>query len=229
MDTPRPRSAPASRIDRLVMWMRASTWRQLLVLYTVSMIMTAALLAAWIAVAYLRRSIERDAGAVALNLVLTGFVSTIGLFVMHRGIFRRFRRADRSGSKDVLPRIELPWMLRLRHAVIYIVGIVTLLSAFVPCGHQLAINGFLVRYSAGRSSAGSLAALVFGYTPIVILSLLAMALTHRQMRRRDAGLLDARAGVLLEAEINWLFAFAAAFVAALFLCRFGGSMIVAYL
>ena len=71
--------------------------------------------------------------------------------------------------------------------------------------------------------------LLFGYLPLGILALIAMLLTSRQMRRRDAGLLDARETLLLKAEVSWLFSFAAAFMVTAFLCRWGGSMIVAYL
>ncbi|PXA99084.1 hypothetical protein DMC47_05235, partial [Nostoc sp. 3335mG] len=193
-----------------------------------------------------RNSTDRDAGAVALNLVLTCFIATIGLIAMHRGLYRRFLHVDRRrdagavppgesgpavGSEPVAPspRVDWPWTLRLRHAVLYLVGILTLLYAFAPYENQLAILRFVTAHSAGRSSAGSLGALLFGYLPMVALVMLAMLLTWRQMRRRDAGLLRPEETLLLEAETAWLFSFAAAFAMAVFLCRWAGSMIVAYL
>ena len=113
--------------------------------------------------------------------------------------------------------------------LIHLVGIVTLVYAFAPYDNQLAIIHFVRAHSAGPSSAGSLSALLFGYLPIVVLAGLAMLLTQRQMRRRDAGLLDARGKLPLEAEVTWLFSFGAAFTVTAFFCRWGGSMIVAYL
>jgi hypothetical protein len=119
--------------------------------------------------------------------------------------------------------------LRLRHAVIYIAAVLTLLYAFAPYDHQLAIARFVIAHSAGWSSAGSLSTLLFGYLPMGFLVMLATLLTWRQTRRRDAGLLDAGGKLLLEAEVSWLFSFAAAFTVTGFLSRWAGSMIVAYL
>ncbi|MEN3745529.1 hypothetical protein TPR58_00010 [Sphingomonas sp. HF-S3] len=246
MNSSIPPSAPAGRFDRPVPSRRARNWRRWLVLGGIGLASWIILFAAWIGVAFLRGSTDRDAGAVALNLVLTCFIGTIGLIAMHRGLYRRFLHVDRrraagtvpSGESGPafglepngpLPRIDWPWMLRLRHAVLYAVGILTLLYAFAPYQNQLAILRFVTAHSAGRSSAGSLGVLLFGYLPMVALGMLAMLLTWRQMRRRDAGLLRPDETLLLEAETSWLFSYAAAFAMAVFLCRWAGSMIMAYL
>lgn len=241
-----PQPKPVGRLDRLGTWMRARRWRQWLVLSMVWLVGVITVFATWIGVAILRGSTDRNAGAVALNQVLVVFLATVGLVAVHGGTYRWFwhvygKRAEgavRAGDPDPPygsepteppPRIDWPWPLQLRHALIYLVAIVTLLYAFAPYDNQLAIIRFVTAHSAGRSSAGSLSMLLFGYLPLGILALIAMLLTSRQMRRRDAGLLDARETLLLKAEVSWLFSFAAAFMVTAFLCRWGGSMIVAYL
>jgi hypothetical protein len=247
METAVPPPAPTGRVNRFGTWMRARKWRRWLVLSIVWLVGVLTLFAAWIGVAILRGSTERNAAAVALNLVIVFFLAIVGLITMHRGLYRWFWHIDckRAAGKLLLPgdpgptfgseptapppRIAWPWTLRLRHAIIYVAGMLTLLYAFAPYDNQLAIMHFVIAHSAGPSSAGSLNTLLFGYLPIMVLAMLAMLLTWRQMRRRDAGLLDARGKVLLEAEVSWLFSFGAAFTVTAFLCRWGGSMIVAYL
>jgi cytochrome bd-type quinol oxidase subunit 2 len=90
----------------------------------------------------------------------------------------------------------------LRHVLIYFVGILTLLYAFVPYDNQLAVARFITVYSAGLSSSGTMSMLLFGYLPMAVVVLLAISLTWRQLRRRDAGLLDARGKLILEAEMT---------------------------
>jgi hypothetical protein len=246
METRFPPPGPTGRLDRVGTWMRARKWRQWLVLSLIWLVGVITLFAAWISVAILRGSTERDAGAVALNLVIVFFLAIVGLIAMHRGLYRWFWHVDRKRAAGKLlpgdpgppfgseatappPRIDWPWTLRLRHAVIYVAGMLTLLYAFAPYDNQLAIVHFVIAHSAGPSSAGSLNTLLFGYLPMGVLAILAMLLTWRQTRRRDAGLLDTRGKLLLEAEVSWLFSFGAAFTVTAFLCRWGGSMIVAYL
>lgn len=246
MATDFPQPGPVGRLDRFVIWMRARKWRQWLVLSMVWLVGVITLFAAWIGVAILRGSTERNAGAVALNLVLVFFLAIVGLVAMHGGTYRWFWHVDRKRAEGALragdayppygsepseppPRIDWPRSLRLRHALIYFVAIVTLLYGFAPYDNQLAIIRFVTAHSAGRSSAGSLSMLLFGYLPLGVLATVAMLLTWRQMQRRNAGLLDARETLLLEAEVSWLFSFATAFTVTTFLCRWGGSMIVSFL
>ncbi len=246
MATDFPPPGPIGRLDRFGIWMRAGKWRQWLVLITSCLLGVTTLLATWIGVAILRGSTDRNAGDVALNFVIVFFLATVGLTAMHWSMYRRFWDVDRKRAAGKLragdpvplvaseptappPRIDWPWTLRLRHMITYLVSIVTLLYGFAPYDNQLAIIQFVSTHSAGPSSVGSLGMLLFGYLPIVVLAVLAMLLTQRQMRQRDAGLLDARGMLLLEAEVTWLFSFGAAFTVTSFLCRWGGSMIVHYL
>ncbi|KPF49392.1 hypothetical protein IP65_20295 [Novosphingobium sp. AAP1] len=230
-------------LRRLRVWMHARRWRLWLILGFCWLFALIAVMAAWIGVAFLRQSTDRDAGAIALNLVLVWLLATVGLTVVHRGMYRRFR--DNAGQQSQVardqnaplpsvfdpsprptPRIVWPWSLRVRHFLIYLVGIVTILYVFAPYSNQIAIVRFLLANSAGRASAGSLSALVFGFVPMVTLTVLIGLLTRRQMKRRDAGLLDADGKALLDAETSWLFSFVAAFIAIMFLCRWAGGMIV---
>jgi hypothetical protein len=241
-----PPPGRAGRLDRLGTWMRMRKWRQWLVLSLASLVTTVVLLAVWIGVAILRGSTERDAGAVALNLVLIFFLAIVGLIILHRAAYRWFWHVDRKRAEGTLrvggpapafgseptapsPRIVWPWTLRVRHGFIYFVGIGTLLYAFAPYEHQLAIVRFVATHSVGRSSAGSLTMLLFGYVPLMMLAGLTMLLTWRQMRRRDAGLLDTSERLVLEAETSWLFSFGLAFAATTLLCRLAGSMIAVHL
>jgi hypothetical protein len=237
-----------SRGDRPGLMRRvwADKWGRRLLLFLGWLAGTILLFAAWIGTAILRGSTDRDAGAVALNLVLIIFLATIFLLVMHRAMYRWFLHINRKRATGALrsgerepefgseptappPRIDWPWTLRLRHAFMYAVGLATLLYVFASYADQLAIARFIVRHSAGSSSAGSLSSLLFVYLPMVWLSGLAMLLTFRQMRRRDAGLLGAREKLLLDAETSWLFSFAAAFTTTSMLCNWTGSMIVQHL
>jgi hypothetical protein len=224
----------------------ADRWGRRLLLFMAWLAGTILLFAAWIGTGILRGSTNRDAGAVALNLVLVVFLATIFLLVMHGAMYRWFLHTARKRASGALrpderepefgteptappPRIEWPWTLRLRHAFMYVVGIATLLYVFASYADQLAIARFIVRHSMGSASAGSLGSLLFVYLPMVLLSGLAMLLTCRQMRRRDAGLLDAREKQLLEAETAWLFSFAGGFTMTGMLCNWTGNMIVQYL
>jgi len=241
-----PPPGPSGPLDRLGQWMRASKLRLWLVLGLCWLVGCILLFAAWIGVAILRGSTERDAAGVALNLVLVVFLAIVCLFVTHRAMYRWFWHVDRKRAAGKLrpgdadpayaseptqppPRIAWPWALRLRHALIYLVGVTTLVYVFAPYDNQRAIVRFLIAHSAGPSSAGSLSELIFGYVPMAFLAALAMILTSRQMRRRDAGLLDAHEKLVLQAELSWLFSFAAAFTLTMFLCRWVGSMTLAYL
>lgn len=226
--------------------MRRGAWRRWLVLGSLWAVTTITLLFVWIAVAYFRASTERDAAAVALNFVITGFLAVAGLIIMHRAAYRWFWHIDRKTAAGKLalgdrtpdfgsektappPDIAWPWSLRLRHALIYLIGIATLLYVFSPMEHQRAIARFIIGHSAGRSSAGSLTTLLVAYLPMVVIAALAMLLTHRQMRRRNAGLLQPQERLLLAAETNWLFSFGLAFGLVALLCKVGGGMVLAHL
>lgn len=246
MDFQLPPPGPDSSLDRLGAWARASKARQWMLLAVICVVSFVILFSAWIATAFFFQSSGKDSGAVALNLVVSCCVAIAGLIPMHRGVYRWYWHVERKRAAGKIapedegprygsepsappPRMDLPWAIRLRHALIYTIAIATLLYAFAPYEHQLAIIRFLGAHSAGRASAGSLAMLIFGYLPIGVLVALAMLLTHRQMRLQDAGQLDERGQLLLKAEQLWLFSFAAAFAVAVLLCRLAGGLIVQYL
>ena len=231
--------------DRLRIWQRGPKWRRWLVIAGMFLGGWTLLFGGWIGVALLRGATDRDAGAVAFNIVLVIFMATCMFLVLHRALYRQFWHQDRKRAADGMnpvdtafpskagrtlpPVVRWPWGLRLRHGVLRFIGMATLLHVFLPFGNQVAISGFLARHSAGWASAGSLATLLFAWVPLVLLSLLSMLLLSRQMRRRDAGLLDEEGKQLLQAETNWLFSFAAAFAMTVLLCRVFGAMVIRYL
>ncbi|MGE8233785.1 MAG: hypothetical protein ACN6OR_10390 [Stenotrophomonas sp.] len=227
-------------------WLRGPRWRRWLMIVGLFLVGWTVLFGGWIGIALLRGSTERNAGAVAFNIVLVVFMASVMFLLLQRGIYRWFwhieRRRGHGGvglddrmmrfgavRTDAPPVIRWPWQLRARHAGFLLTGMATLLFIFLPYDNQLAISGFLARNSAGRASAGSLSMLLFAWLPLLSLSLLSMLLLSRQMRRRDAGLLDAGAKLVLTAETNWLFSFAAAFAMTMLLCRLFGTMVMRYL
>ncbi|HHA2376475.1 hypothetical protein [Stenotrophomonas maltophilia] len=177
---------------------------------------------------------NEDGAAMALNAAFVLLLSLVLLPALHYGFLRGFRSsaqgrdrlAFRFGAEDTAPvsAIKWPWSWRLRHAVLYVLGIATLLLVFLPHDNQAAFSAFIGRYSAGRASAGSLTMLVFAWLPLLTLMGVCMLLLRRQFRLRDAGLLDVVGKRLLSAESHWLFSFAAAFAATAFLCRLIGSV-----
>jgi hypothetical protein len=240
-----PPAGTPGRFDRLGVWMRARPWRQALVIGAFAMVAFPTLMGAWIAIAYFRGATDEDAGAVALNVLAMPVLVLILFPLTHRAVYRwvwhvHRRRATTSqraeqdltyGSEktEPTPYITWPWQLRARHALMYAAGAAALLFAFLPYNHQLQFTRFVAQHSVGSASAGSVSAILFVYLPIVALCGLAMLLTAGQMRRHKAGSLDKREALLLAAELNWLFAFAAAFTMTVLFCRLLGGAIVAYL
>lgn len=208
----------------------------------------AIMLAMWIGLVF---ALNRDpahpvSAEAALNLLVVLIVAVPGFFLMHRGQYRWFWHLDRAresgrlktgdanpdyGSEPSEPVPKIAWspMLRLRHALMYLLGMVILIMTFAPYDNQISIGHWIHRFGAGSASRGSLSGLVFVYLPMLVFCALAMLLTYRQMKRRDAGALDAIKALELKAELNWLFSFAAAFAVSSLLCRFAGSMILGYM
>lgn len=241
-----PPPGPVDGLGRLRVWMRARQWRQWLIVSLLLLVGWSALFGAWIGIALLRASTDRDAGAIAMNIVLVLFMGAVLFPTMHRATYRWFWHLDRKraagspyaevtafrfGEEPTVPPplVRWPWTLRLRHGAMLLLGVAALLYAFLPFANQIAIGRFLVGHSAGRVSAGSLGTLLFGYLPMLALAFVSMLLLSRQFRRRDAGLLTDEQKLLLAAEMNWLFAYATAFGATMLLCRIFGAMIVQYL
>lgn len=207
-----------------------------------TMPITAFLLAAWIGLSILAAQnprLDMSADAV-LNLLLVLLIALVGLPLMHHGQYRMFWAAGRNrgafgtsedgdAAAPSPPAIAWSTPLRIRHVLMYVVAIAVLIGTFAPYGHQALIAHFLDRFSAGSASRGSLARLVFDYLPFAIFCLIVALLSHGQLNRRDAGQLDPGEALELEGELNWLFSFGASFLIAAFLCRWAGSMILAFL
>lgn len=238
-------SSPDTRHQQMPAWLRGPRWRRWLLIVMLFLVGWSALFGGWIGIALLRDSTDRNAGAVAFNIVLVVFMATVMFLILQRGLYRWFWHIERRrghgwfepGGKamqfgatrtDTPPVIAWPWQLRLRHLGFLLLGMATLLFIFLPFENQLAIGGFLARHSAGRASAGSLSMLIFAWLPLLLLGGLSMLLLSRQMRHRDAGQLTAEGKLLLAAEVNWLFSFATAFAMTMLLCRLFGAMVVRY-
>lgn len=236
MNTPAPTTATAKPgIDKRRVLMGVGIWVACMLI----------LFPAWIGTAWLLGSTERNAGGVALNVVLTIFIAVVGLPLFHRAMYRWFWHIDRKrlsgmsmatplpeyGTEPTAPapRIDWPWRLRVRHVLVHMLGIATLIYLFLPYANQLFFARVVSQYSSGRASAGSLNSLIFFYLPFAAVMGITVLLTWRQVRRRDAGLLNDHEKKVLEAETTWLFSWGAAFIMALLFCRFSGSMITRFL
>ena len=237
-----PPPGPIGWFDRLHAWMDGRPVRRTMVVIAAFLVGWTLLFGGWIAVAMLRGSTERNAGAVALLYVIMPFLAVILLFLLHRMTYRRFWDDDRknaSGDRQTAmasppggklfppaPRIDWPLHLRLRHGLFYLLAIAGLLFSFMPYENQIAISRFMVEISSGSATRRQLTGLLFGYLPMILFALLALALIHRQQRRRDADLLDARERLLLRAEMNWLFSFGVALGSVILFSQVFGNMII---
>jgi len=121
--------------------------------------------------------------------------------------------------------LRWPWSLRLRHATLYLLGMALIAFVFLPLDNQRAFRSWVSRFSAGPASAGQLNVLLFAWLPLLVLIAVCMLSLYRQVRRRDAGLLDEAGKRLLNAEMNWLLAFAGALAATMLVCRVAGSVV----
>jgi hypothetical protein len=240
-DLPPPRDAGA--LNEFAMWMRERPSRQWLVLGAGLVVILPLVMAAWIGLAFVMYEPDSDSADAALNIVLVGVVTLIGVPLMHRAMYRwlwhidrrRRRHANlpepRYGSKPTAPPPHIRWTVRLRfrHAMLYVLGMTTLLWSFLPYRHQSAANRFIAEHSGGSASARSLNGILFVYLPMAGMLLIVMLLTYRGMQRRNAGLLTPDEQLLLSAELNWLMSLAYALSVAIMLSRLIGGMIAAYL
>lgn len=234
-------------MERLRAWMAQKTWRRFIVVGLFLIIGFATLFGGWIGVALLRGSTEKTAGAVAFNIVLVFFMSAVFYPLIHRTTYRWYWQLDRNRTKESLktnvnysgwlnaelaeppPAIRWTWALSIRHLVLHTVAVGTLFYIFLPFDNQLAIGSYLFHHSAGRASAGKLSLLLFGFVPLTILLALSMFLLRRQMKNRDAGLLDDDQKLLLAAELNWLFSYATSVATTMWLCRLLGGIVTRHL
>lgn len=239
-DVPPP--GPMGWFDRLHGWMDGRSVRRTMIIVAVFVVGWALLFGGWIAVAMLRGSNESNAGAVALLYVVIPFLAVVLLFVIHRMSYRQFWHHDREYARGgwpndkisaprgkpfpPAPRIDWPLTLQLRHGLFYLLAIAGLLFGFMPYEHQIAIAHFMGEIGSGSATRRQLTGLLFGYLPMILFALLAVALVHRQQRRRDAGLLDVSERLLLRAEINWLFSFGVALGCTILFSQIFGNLII---
>ncbi|WP_313012745.1 hypothetical protein [Brevundimonas sp.] len=182
----------------------------------------------------------------ALNLILVLLLATAGLPILHAAVYRWFwhirRRREAGaysrgepipafGSEPTAPppRAAKTTRQRLLYSALYVVGILSLLAAYAPIGHQEGLAAFLERFSAGRASFTSLATLIVIFLPMAISFALLAPLVERDSRRLNAGLADAAEVLRLQAKQEWLFSFATAFVMTGFLAFFAGNLILSFL
>lgn len=238
-----PPPGPTGVLDRLHRWMNGHTARRVVVVIVLFVVGWTSLFGGWIAIALLRGSTERNAGAVALLYVIMPFLSVVMLFVLHQKAYRRLWNDDRNRSRSdssndwgfeintapPAPAIDWPLTLQVRHRIFYLLAIGGLLFSFVPYQHQAAILQFMINISSGSATLRQLPGLLFGYLPMIFFTLCTLLLTHRQQRRREGGLLNYRERLLLRAETNWLMSFGIALATVILLSQVFGSMIISRL
>lgn len=181
-----------------------------------------------------------------LNLMLVGFIAVIGLPVLHAATYRWFWHIRRQqavsgwtpdyqqpafGSEPTLPppRVRRTPRQIATYAVLYLIGVGSLIAAYAPLGHQEALNGFLSRFSAGRASFSSLANLVVIFLPMALSFACLMPFLEADRKRLAAGQVEDAEILPLQDRQEWLGSFATAFVMAGFLSFVAGNMILSHL
>ena len=213
-----------------------------------SMRVTAIILFGWIGFVFAIHTYTPVAmtAEAALNLILVLLLATAGLPILHAAVYRWFwhirRRREAGaysrgepipafGSEPTAPppRAAKTTRQRLLYTALYAIGILSLVAAYAPIGHQEGLAAFLDRFSAGRASFTSLATLIVIFLPMAISFAILAPLVERDSRRLNAGLADAAEILRLRAKQEWLFSFATAFVMTGFLAFFAGNLILSFL
>lgn len=76
-------------------WLRGPRWRRWLMIVGLFLVGWTVLFGGWIGIALLRGSTERNAGAVAFNIVLVVFMASVMFLLLQRGIYRWFWHIER--------------------------------------------------------------------------------------------------------------------------------------
>lgn len=221
---------------------------QVVKILALSMGLTAVMLMGWIGLVYAVNTYSAIAVTAeeVLNLILVGFVAVIGLPILHAATHRWFwhiRRKQASGeflfgeempsfgSKPTQPPPRIKWGARqiAVYAILYLVGMSSLVVAYAPLGHQEALTSFLWRFSAGRASFSSLVQLVIVFVPMALSFACLMPLFEADRKRLSAGGLSQQEALAIRGRQEWLSSFATAFVMAGFLAFLAGNMILAHL
>ena len=221
---------------------------RLLGIYALGMGLVFVLLLAWIGAVYainVYTTAKLSAEAI-LNTMLTGLLSVVGLPIVHRAVYRHHWHISRklaSGELQVgdhmpiigaepsppVPRVrKTQWQIAL-YVALYALAMASLLAAYAPFGHQEALNAFLARFSAGRSSFSSLATLVVMYAPMAIGLGIAMPLLEIDRKRMQSRALPATEVLRLQLRQDWVFSFVMSYVTVSFLAFLTGNLIISYL
>ena len=218
-----------------------------LAIIALSIGVTAVILLGWIGLVFVVDTYTPVAmtAEAALNLMLLVLLTLVGLPILHAVLYRWFWHVRRRTAQGAFPVGQPPAFgseqtappprtvktagQRGLYALVYVVGVVSLIAAYAPLGHQEALNAFLGRFSAGRASFTSLAQLVVIFLPMAASFAIIAPLLERDRRRMAAGLADEAEVLRLQTKQEWLFAFAAAFVMTGFTAFLAGNMILNFL
>lgn len=221
---------------------------QVVKILAVSMVLTAVMLMGWIGLVYAANTYTAIAitAEEVLNLILVGFVAVIDLPILHAATYRWFWHIRRKqaageflldeempgfGSEPTQPPPPIKWRARqiAVYALLYLVGMSSLIAAYAPFGHQEALTSFLWRFSAGRASFSSLVQLVIVFLPMALSFACIIPLFEADRKRLAAGGLSEQEVLGIRGRQEWLSSFATSFVMAGFLAFIAGNMILAYL
>ncbi len=182
----------------------------------------------------------------SLNGVLAVLMALVFLPVCHAGTYRwfwhvekrrragDFLRGDKipdafSEPTDPPPRVRIgarQWMV---YALLYLAAVALLLFVYMPMGHQAVLHQIIARFSVGRASAGTLAALLTAWLPLLGGMAVVMLALEGDMKKIRSGGLDPAESLRLAARVEWLGAFVTAFATTSLLCYFSGALIARYL
>lgn len=182
----------------------------------------------------------------SLNGVLAALMAVVFLPLCHAGTYRWFWHVEKrrragdflAGEKipdafseptDPPPRVLIGIRQRLIYALLYVAAVALLLFVYLPMGHQAVLHEIIGRFSSGRASAGSLAALLTTWLPLLGGMAVVMLAREGDMKKIRSGRLDPTEDLRLTARVEWLSAFVTAFAMTSFLCYIFGALIVRYL
>ena len=221
---------------------------QVVKILALSMVLTAVVLMGWIGLVYAVNTYTAIAitAEETLNLILVGLIAVVGLPILHAATHRWFWHIRRKqaagdfllgqempafGSEPTQPPPRITWGARqiAVYGLLYLIGIISLIAAYAPLGHQEALTSFLWRFSAGRASFSSLVQLVIVFLPMVLSFTCLAPLFESDRKRLAAGGLSEQEALAIRGRQEWLSSFATAFVMAGFLAFISGNMILAHL
>lgn len=221
--------------------------RNLLVLLVVAPMFVFAILALWIGILLHSErlfGVQLSAEAV-LNVIIIVILAAIFLPIAHGGAYRwqwHLQRELGTGRARIgelpdyasertarPPRVAGSWRTRVLYAGVYMVAIPLLIASFAPIDNQSLMQQVIARFSAGRASASSLAAIIFAWGPMLGFSGVLFAVLNQENEQLRANAIAPDDALKIRARHYWLLSFAVAFGMTSFLCFVFGSMIAQYL